>query len=212
MLEYPSPPLRHNRCLSSATEQRPKSHNYKRCSTYIARASPTEATIIEFKSKAEQSDNVPLSRPENGLCWRVIRTTYFVNLPRNYPTIDHVRWNLHPLYTHEPPPTALAHVVFIWSIGICAVTVLTCICIPTHPTPPQQATPFKSCIWNQHVRTRHSRSGYYATCEGDTEETDCVDGRQMVESALLNWIRDSRMRRENLITDTNMVIFRMTRE
>lgn len=39
-----------------------------------------------------------------------------------------------------------------------------------------------------------------------------MDGRQMVESALLNWIRDSRMRRENLITDTNMVIFRMTRE
>lgn len=124
-------------------EQRSKSHNCKRCSTYIARASPTEATIIESKSKAEHSDNVPLSRPENRLHWRVIRTTYFVNLRRNYQTIEHARWNLHPLYTHEPPPTALALVVFIWSIGICAVTVLTCICIPT-PTPTGSPPPCRA--------------------------------------------------------------------
>src|SRR6218665_3485120 len=43
----------------------------------IPRGVPTEApTIIESKSKSEHLDNdVSLSRPENRLNWRVIRTT-----------------------------------------------------------------------------------------------------------------------------------------
>lgn len=42
----------------------------------IPRGVPTEAPIIESKSKSEHLDNdVSLSRPENRLNWRVIRTT-----------------------------------------------------------------------------------------------------------------------------------------
>lgn len=112
-----------------------------------------------------------------------------------------------PIHRHEPsfPQQALP----VLSIGICTVPASPHMYVPpqhtnphvVHLAPACSNTSFKILL----LRYTWVRSSYIQLVN--------VGGRrQMVESAMWNWIRGSRMRRENLITDTNMLIFRLTQD